>query len=305
MLVFALTAQAQYTLTIDDVVFENGEIKDYLNTTEKDIVIPDNFNGATVTSIGNQAFYSNNLTSVTIPNSVTSIGDYAFTYNKLTSITIPNSVTYIGAAAFQQTQLTSVTLSNSVTYIGNSAFYQTQIASVTIPNSVTYIGNYAFYETQLTSITVPNSVTYIGAFAFFTDQLTSFTLPKAVKEGYEFENWKSSKSDDAIPAGTEVTDLGASYTAVFHEVVTNINDATAIKLKINVYPNPTTDKVSISNENSENLYVKVVSLSGRIFKEKTSSANIIDVDLSDCPRETLLLDINNGKERVVKKVIKK
>ena len=41
-----------------------------------------------VTSIGNSAFESNNLTSVTIPSSVTSIGDFAFEYSGLTSVTI-------------------------------------------------------------------------------------------------------------------------------------------------------------------------------------------------------------------------
>ena len=54
-----------------------------------------------VTSIGQSAFrYCSDLTSVTIPNSVTSIGDDAFYDNQLKSITIPNSVTYIGSNAF-------------------------------------------------------------------------------------------------------------------------------------------------------------------------------------------------------------
>jgi hypothetical protein len=42
-----------------------------------------------VTSIGENAFFENQLTSVTIPNSVTSIGNYAFCINQLTSVIIP------------------------------------------------------------------------------------------------------------------------------------------------------------------------------------------------------------------------
>ena len=53
--------QAQYTLTIDDVRFSNEEITDYINTTEKNITIPDNFNGVAVTSIGEGAFQGKSI----------------------------------------------------------------------------------------------------------------------------------------------------------------------------------------------------------------------------------------------------
>jgi hypothetical protein len=101
--------------------------------------------GTSATSIGSDAFYGNQLTSVTIPDSVTSIGSHAFMYNQLTSVTIPNSVTSIGSQAFSTNQLTSVTIPNSVTSIGSNAFSTNQLTSVTIPNSVTSIGSYAFY----------------------------------------------------------------------------------------------------------------------------------------------------------------
>ena len=68
-----------------------------------------------VTRIGDAAFRSNQLTSVTIPDSVTSIGEDAFRSNQLTSVTIPNSVTIIEGSAFGSNQLTSVTIPNSVT----------------------------------------------------------------------------------------------------------------------------------------------------------------------------------------------
>jgi hypothetical protein len=77
------------------------------------------------TSIGDDAFEKNQLTSVTIPNSVTSIGDSVFRYNQLTSVTIPNSVTSIGFRAFVFNPfLTSVTIPNSVTDLHHDAFDQ-------------------------------------------------------------------------------------------------------------------------------------------------------------------------------------
>ena len=146
----------------------------------RDVEIPSTIGGVNVTSIGDNAFRSNQLSSVTIPNSVTSIGDYAFYSNQLTSITIPSSVTSIGISAFIRNQLSSVTIPNSVTSIGNGAFAQNQLSSVTIPSSVTSISNGAFSTNQLTSVTIPSSVASIGDYAFYSNQLTSVTIQSGV-----------------------------------------------------------------------------------------------------------------------------
>jgi hypothetical protein len=74
---------------------------------------------------------------VTIGNSVTYIGERAFSSNKMTSVTIPDSVMYIGNSAFSSNGLTSVTIPDSVTYIGNSAFQYNGLTSVTIGANVT------------------------------------------------------------------------------------------------------------------------------------------------------------------------
>ena len=174
----------------------------------KDVIIPSEIEGKRVVSIETQAFMSNQLTSVTIPNSVTSIGEGAFWYTQLTSVTIPSSVTSIETNAFRNNQLTSVTIPNSVTSIGISAFSHNQLTSATIPNSVTSIGFSAFNNNQLpdedafiykrnsdgsidnTTIVsyggknkspiIPDSVTSIGMYAFDDTQLTSVTIPSSV-----------------------------------------------------------------------------------------------------------------------------
>ena len=116
-----------------------------------------------ITSIGNNAFKSNNLTSITIPNSVTSIGNEAFFYNNLTSVNIPNSLTSIGDCAFSSNQLTSVNIPNSVTSIGDYAFMNNNLTSLIIPNSLTSIGDYAFENNRLTSVNIPNTQAYQSA----------------------------------------------------------------------------------------------------------------------------------------------
>ena len=142
-----------------------------------DIVIPATASDGTttysVTTIGANAFGSNALTSVIIPDSVTTIGNYAFADNNLTSVTIGNSVTSIGTGAFEGNALTSVIIPDSVTIIGNFAFTGNALTSVIIPDSVTAIGNFAFYNNALTSVTIPDSVEAIGLGAFGLNALTS------------------------------------------------------------------------------------------------------------------------------------
>ena len=177
-----------------------------------------------VTSIGFSAFsYSNNLTSVTIPNSVTSIGNDAFSEcTGLTSINIPNSVISIGDFAFTDcTGLTTLTIPGSVTSIGSAAFiFCSSLASIcvengnpnydsrdncnaiietateamiagckntVIPNSVTSIGYSAFFGcTGLTSVDIPNSVTSIGDYAFAgCTGLTSVIIPNSVISDFD------------------------------------------------------------------------------------------------------------------------
>ncbi len=141
----------------------------------KNTIIPNS-----VTSIGEYAFYSNNLKSIEIPDSVTTIGNYAFNSSNLKSIEIPDSVTTIGESAFSDNNLTSIEIPNSVTYIGKLAFAHNNLTSVVIPDSVTYIGSRAFESTNLTSVTIGNSVQTIETEAFYNNNLTSVVIPDSV-----------------------------------------------------------------------------------------------------------------------------
>src|ERR1035441_2708792 len=100
-------------------------------------------NNVPVTSIGTNAFsYVNEVTSVTIPDSVTSIGDSAFYSCSLTSITIGHGVTSIGTNAFAGCyNLKSVTIPDNVTHLGAYAFYYSSLTNATIGNGVTSIGS--------------------------------------------------------------------------------------------------------------------------------------------------------------------
>lgn len=171
----------------------------------KTTVIPNN-----VTSIGTNAFYGRDVTSVKIPESVTNIGRYAFGGFNRSAFTIPNSVTSIGIGAFVTSGLTSITIPENVTSIGEYAFggcfdlktitfnckeigYRigSSLPSVTkeliFGNSVKSIGYEAFrYCSNLTSINIPDNVTKLDTRAFADCMnLTSVNIAEGVTEiGY-------------------------------------------------------------------------------------------------------------------------
>ena len=163
--------------SIDDLFFisiENGkayEVSACNKNATGDLIIPSEYNGKPVKSIGFQAFFEcSELTGITIGNGITSIGEYAFTYcTGLTSVTIPDSVTDISSGAFSGCEtLINITIPNSVTSINEETFRDcVGLTSITIPNSVKSIGYEAFGGCSgLTSITIPNSVTSIDGWAF-------------------------------------------------------------------------------------------------------------------------------------------
>ncbi len=228
LLLCSLLTFAQFSGTVSDsqgvkYTANDDESTCYVSGYESNysaaIVIPEVYEGRSVTSIGYMAFEGcSGLTSLTIPSSVTSIGMRAFrACSGLTSIIvkegntiydsrdncnaiirttdntliagcknsiIPSSVTSIGDWAFSYcSDLTSLTIPTSVTSIGDWAFsFCSGLTSLTIPTSVTSIGDWAFsYCSGLTSLTIPSSVTSIGDRAFsYCSGLTSLTIPSSV-----------------------------------------------------------------------------------------------------------------------------
>jgi hypothetical protein len=150
-----------------------------------------------VTSIGDQAFGSGGLTSITIPRSVTNLSLDAFFFCfGLPAITVdPRNSFYssTNGLLFDKGQTTvllcpsgfagSCALSAGIAAIGNSAFNScVYLTSVTMPPGVNSIADQAFENCyDLTNVTLPEGVASIG-YATFADctSLPNITIPDTV-----------------------------------------------------------------------------------------------------------------------------
>ena len=172
------------------------------NTAVKSYSVPEG-----ITRIANEAFYQNELETITFPSSLRSIGKRAFCYSyeltalplneglvsieeeafeyvkKVTSLIIPDSVTTLGAFFFQaapmvgQTVLETVVIGNGVKTIPQGAFeFCGELKNVTIGSGVKTIELDAFAYTGIENLTIPSTVTNITAGAFLSSDLQNLTV---------------------------------------------------------------------------------------------------------------------------------
>ncbi|MBR2846435.1 MAG: leucine-rich repeat protein, partial [Solobacterium sp.] len=203
-------------------VYSGSTILGYVGT-DTDVTVPSVINGATITSIAQIAFDSNErLVSVTVPDTVKNIGMGAFEScpnlrtvklpegltelqqglfmycSSLKKIDLPDSLTEIGPAAFSDSGLTEIDIPESVESIGMSAFAGcTELEKVTIHSGLARIASYAFRGcNKVTELDLPLSLTKIGD-AVFGDYDNTMTVNYAgsradwnnIKIGYDNESW--------------------------------------------------------------------------------------------------------------------
>lgn len=225
-----INSDFEYTLLSDGTY----EVTAY-NGKGNAVAVPLTYNGKSVTSIGDMAFYyCLDITSVSLPSSIKNIGSSAFSgCMEMTKINIPSGVKTIGNNAFKDCfklqsislpdglteiedgafdscmALTDITIPDSVKRIGNSAFSVcTGLKKVTIPSGVTEIAENAFYHCiVLTEVTIPDTVTSISDRAFYEcTSLKAVTIPKSVTEiGEQAFGYYTSGTDDKKISGFTVS----------------------------------------------------------------------------------------------------
>lgn len=190
----------------DNFIFdqETGTVLGYNGTPPENLVIPPTIKNEPVLAIGDNAFFNNNLISVSLPDSIETIqeaafannnlvrirlpaqleiiGPRAFAENKLKTISIPNSTIRIEAAAFTGNELESASFGQSLMQIGIGAFLSNLLTSVSLPDSIHFIDARAFKFNQITSLHLGNAIETIGEDAFRNNKLASIILPNSLEE---------------------------------------------------------------------------------------------------------------------------
>lgn len=90
-------------------------------------------------------------------------------------------------------------------------------------------------------------------------------------------------------------------------VVTSISEASNINLTALVYPNPTTDglTLSVSDFNKENLIYQVVDINGKLLQSEKIASNQMSISLTNLAAATYFLKVSmNNQEIKTFKIIK-
>lgn len=168
---------------LEYAVYENECHVIGIGTEGGDIVIPATYAGKPVTEIGKSAFYDEDITSVSIPDSVVYIRQGAFNYcGQLKSVRLGNHVKTIERNAFaRDALLPEINLPESLETIGESAFDGCGVTEIAIPDSVTELGEAVFNRCKsLRSISIGSGIEELpNMFCYGAESLTSVSL----KEG--------------------------------------------------------------------------------------------------------------------------
>ena len=148
------------------------EISGYhkLNTEKLEyIILPSEYKGKPVTSIGESAFEYLNVATLEIPSSIKKIGIRSFANTSATKLIVNEGVEEIERSAFSGSNLQEVQLADSITVLNEYAFSSCRdLKTINIPKNLTFLGLGAFGGCAELSIDVviPEGVTEIWDDAF-------------------------------------------------------------------------------------------------------------------------------------------
>lgn len=204
-----------YTLNTDGLSYSVTDLKSTANRDEIEVYAE--YGGLPVTEIAQNAFNTEYITALTLPDSITKICKGAIdNCNYLTALHVPKNATLIQGAVTDCYSLEELTVAaenasyvsvnnciihkssktlilgcknsiipanGSVTKIGDYAFEGcAYLYEISIPDCVTSIGDYAFKDcTNITEISIPDSVTTIGNYAFYSCNLLNLNIADGVK----------------------------------------------------------------------------------------------------------------------------
>jgi hypothetical protein len=192
----------------------NTIVTGYTGTLRGELTIPEG-----VTTIGAWAFNgASQLTKVILPSTLTTIGEAAFRSTGITSITLGANITTLGNFAFNGSLLKTADLSAMpITSLGQGMFMDCRsLVTLKLPTGLTSIGFQAIRLcTVLANLQNISNVTYVGPGGFqHCNAITSLNFPKLTTIAEYAFNDCSSLSSFTAPLVTSVGGNAFSGTQV-------------------------------------------------------------------------------------------
>lgn len=184
--VYYAWTEAEDTVYYDDMqfdLFSDYAVVNYCGDKKGDVVIPSEINGLPVTKIFDGAFYSDNITSITLPDTIDELGENMCDgCINLTSIKLPANIRSIPEFAFHGCRsLKKVDIPSGVTGIGRSAFDGcTSLKEVKLPESLEVLSDSCFSDCALESIDFPKGVKEIPLRSFTNNKFKELTIPENI-----------------------------------------------------------------------------------------------------------------------------
>jgi len=184
--VYYAWTEAEDTVYYDDMqfdLFSDYAVVNYCGDKKGDVVIPSEINGLPVTKIFDGAFYSDNITSITLPDTIDELGENMCDgCINLTSIKLPANIRSIPEFAFHGCRsLKKVDIPSGVTDIGRSAFDGcTSLKEVKLPESLEVLSDSCFSDCALESIDFPKGVKEIPLRSFTNNKFKELTIPENI-----------------------------------------------------------------------------------------------------------------------------
>lgn len=173
----------------------------YNSTYKGAIALPDS-----LTTLGDEAFMSCSITSVSFGSGLKEIGEACFyECRSLSSIVIPGSVAKIDREAFMGCPIRTLSLGEGIEEIGDMAFYffpssdeegyttgSAALTEVVLPDSLKVLGSSAFSTSSdsspLASVTFGAGLQTLGSAPFGKAQVTSLSLSEKARENFVIDD---------------------------------------------------------------------------------------------------------------------
>lgn len=162
----------------------NGDIVlNRYNGSSARIKVPASINGKKVRKIGKEAFASQVIREISIPEGIYTIGEGAFHgCCGLRTLKLPESLATIGEGAFAKSSIEKINIPSSVLSVPKNAFADSCISSVEFSDGLVRICEDAFRGCDgLEKVDLPSTLRFIEAGAFRESSLQTVQIPSGVK----------------------------------------------------------------------------------------------------------------------------